>query len=502
MIGRIITLDVADDIASISDRIEWANADRIALVTQANSNVSHELDLARLRRVAQQHGTEIAIITPKARQRLTAQEVGLVAFHSVDEAVRNYWIPSPDVEPIARLVPPRRFKPNTLARFFPKASPIKTVLNGLVGVLGLGVLMALAVVLIPSAKVTLTASRQNIARIVPIALDLQASAADIRTLTVPARRVDVVVEDSLATEATGKKGVSKYRAGGQVIFFNNLNAQYTVPRNTVVRTSGSSVPARFATLQDVVVPPGGQATAYVEAVDEGGVGNVGPNTINQVEGIASLAVRVINPGGTGGGGGDTVRAVTKEDYVRVRAALRAKLFQQALAQMSADSSIGGEGLFIVPDTFFIAEVQDETYDHFISEAADTVTLHMRIQVAAIAISPADLDTIARGVLAASVPEGFSLLSARAERGEVVEEGTGTRYEYFIVARGEAGAEIDENLVRRLLRGKRINEAQVTLLNNFDLNQNPTIRVEPAWLAGLLDRMPFVPMRIETEVLRH
>ena len=95
-----------------------------------------------------------------------------------------------------------------------------------------------------------------------------------------------------------------------------------------------------------------------------------------------------------------------------------------------------------------------------------------------------------------------MLSAHAERGEVAEEGTGLRYEYYIVARGTAGAEIDEASVRKLVRGKRVAEARQTLLNTFQLKQNPIIKVEPVWLANWLNRLPFVPMRIETQVLRN
>ena len=500
MIGRIITLAPEDDVNSIAERVEWANADRVALVTPASFN--RELDFARLRRVGQQHGTEIAIIAPNHVQRLAAREVGLVAFSSIQDAMRSYWIPSDDVEPIVRLHAPRRFAPNSLARFFPKRNIFLSGLQILVGLAALVVLIGTALVILPTAKITLTASSQSVSYIVPVSLDLRADKADSKTRVVPARRVDVAVEGTLSTETSGKKDVSKYRASGQVTFFNNLSAQYTVPRNTVVRTSGSSTPARFATLEDVTLAPGGQASANVEATDDGGIGNVGPNTVNQVEGIASLAVRVINTGYMGGGGGDTVRAVTKEDYARVRKDLREKLFQQALSQMNQQPEIASEGLFIVPDTFFIAEVQDETYDRFISEAADSVTLHMRIQVAAVAVSPTDLDMMAHDVLVDKVPEGFSLLSARAERGEVAEEGTGLRYEYYIVARGTAGAEIDETRVRRLVRGKRVTEAQATLLNTFQLKQNPSIKVEPAWLAAWINRVPFVPMRIETQVLRN
>lgn len=503
MIGRIIQLDPEDDVSSIADRIEWAcsqaQADRVALVVPPN--LERELDFARLYRLGLEYGVEIAIITPQLRKRLTARETGLVAFRTTADAVNHAWIPTDDVEPVARLVPPRRFAPNSLARLFPKKRALWIGFNIIVGVAALLVVAGAALVIAPTATVTLTASSQSISQIVPVTLDVQAITADMQTLTIPARRVDVVVEGDLATEATGKTDVVRYRGTGQVVFLNSLNAQTTVPRNTVVRTSSSSTPSRFITLEDVVIPPNGQATTAVEAVDEGSIGNVGANTINQVEGIASLYVRVINPNGTGGGGGDTVRAVTKEDYARVRTDLRNQLFEQALQQMSNQTEIIGEGLFIVPDTFFIAEVQDETYDRFVSEAADSVTLHMRIQVAAVAISPADLDAVARVALAEKVPEGFSLLSARAERGEVAEEGTGTRYEYYVVAKGLAGAEIDESRVRRLVRGQPIRNAQTALLNAFELKQNPVITVEPAWLGSLLNRMPFVSMRIETQVRR-
>ena len=111
MIGRIITLVPEDDVNSIADRVEWANADRIALVVPSAQSLNGELDLARLRRLGQQHGTEIALIATSLPQRLAAREVGLVAFSSVEDALRSFWIPNEAVEPIVRLQAPRRFVP-------------------------------------------------------------------------------------------------------------------------------------------------------------------------------------------------------------------------------------------------------------------------------------------------------------------------------------------------------------------------------------------------------
>ena len=135
------------------------------------------------------------------------------------------------------------------------------------------------------------------------------------------------------------------------------------------------------------------------------------------------------------------------------------------------------------------------------EQAESLNLSMRIQVSAIAIAPEDLNAIASNALQSSVPEGFSLLAASAERGEVVEEGTGIRTVYYINARGMAGAQIDKTLVRQLVRGKSVPEAQRILQGNFSLSQAPQISIQPAWAARILNRLPFVSLRIEPEVTR-
>ncbi|GIV83628.1 MAG: hypothetical protein KatS3mg052_0635 [Candidatus Roseilinea sp.] len=103
---------------------------------------------------------------------------------------------------------------------------------------------------------------------------------------------------------------------------------------------------------------------------------------------------------------------------------------------------------------------------------------MRLQVAGLAVSPRDLETVAREALKLKTPEDFELLSAEAWRGEVAEEGTGNETLLFVEARGLAGAAIDENAVRRLVRGKTPADAQAALLQNFVLQRNPRIEGRP------------------------
>jgi hypothetical protein len=268
-----------------------------------------------------------------------------------------------------------------------------------------------------------------------------------------------------------------------------------------VRTTSASIAVRFVTQNDVEVPPGGQAQVGIQALDEGPAGNVPANQINMVEGVAGLAVKAINPAATSGGGIVTKRAVTIEDYTHARAVLMDKLLQSALAKMQQDPEVTRNGLYILPNTLFIADVQDETYDRFVTEQADEVRLDMRLQVAGYAVTPADLKSVAQTILTDKVPAGFSLLDYSVERGDVAEEGTGNRIEFFMVAHGVAGAKIDENEVKKLIRGKTVAEAQSVLLQKLSLTGNPIISVEPDWLFNYTNRLPLITLRIQTQVKR-
>jgi hypothetical protein len=196
-----------------------------------------------------------------------------------------------------------------------------------------------------------------------------------------------------------------------------------------------------------------------------------------------------------------VSAVNEDDYTRLRAALRDKLLVAATEKMKQQREVINSGLFILPETLFIADVQDETYDRFITEQADAVSLNMRLQVAGLAVAPRDLERISRAALLTKVPEGFTLLSVESSRGEVAEEGTGTAVQFFVNARGRAGAEISETEVKRLVRGKTLSEAQSALLQNFALSRNPRIELGPDWLIRLFNRLPYVTLRIDATVER-
>jgi hypothetical protein len=193
--------------------------------------------------------------------------------------------------------------------------------------------------------------------------------------------------------------------------------------------------------------------------------------------------------------------VQQVDIDRAKRQLREKLFAEAVVRMQLEPDIVSGGLTVVPETLFIADVQDETADRFVTEQADVINVSTRVQVAALAVSQQDLNEIANGALSERVPQGFSLLSARALRGDASEEDSGQSVRYFIVAKGIAGAEIDGDAVRRAVAGKTRSEAQTILLRDFELSSSPRITLEPAWWLRNVDRLPWITLRIQTDVKR-
>jgi len=84
---------------------------------------------------------------------------------------------------------------------------------------------------------------------------------------------------------------------------------------------------------------------------------------------------------------------------------------------------------------------------------------------------------------------------------VAEEGTGSTVQFFVNAKGRAGAEIDASEVKKLVRGKTPAEAQSALLGKYSLSRNPQIAIGPDWLVRFFNRLPFATVRIDAKVER-
>ncbi|HEY72556.1 MAG: hypothetical protein DRJ03_04900 [Chloroflexi bacterium] len=502
----IVELEPQDDFTSIQHRLGWLGRGRVALVLPWDVRfLSRELDFNLLRREAEQRQLEIAIISPDLERRALARGCGFPAFSSVEKAQEtDVWRSRPpeQIEP-----PPHpwweqkvELRPRPI---HPRAAWLNWARLGtrlIIFVLALLIIAGSSYAIIPSGAVTLIPAGEEFTTIVPVSVDPDVEAIDHAAHLVPARRVGAEVEGYAEVETTGTVNAVAGRATGTAMFTNLLAQNYTVPAGTVVRTSSTSYPIRFHTTADVVVPAAGQATVPIEALDQN-IGNVGAFQINQVEGVAASAVRVINPDPTSGAELQEVRAVTQADYDRAREQLMRQLLDQAYTDMTTSDLLEANEI-LLRQSLLIVGIPKEAYTHFITEQSDKVGLNMRLQVRGLAVDVDNAKAVAYAALSQSLPLRYELVDAHFELGEVAEEDVGPGwFTFFVTARGYAAAALDVSTAAGLIQGQRVAEAHELLRTEFPLAESPQITLWPEWPEQLkwLERLPLLPLRIGVQV---
>jgi len=495
----IVELQPQDDFASVRHRLSWLERGRVALVLPWDIHfLSRALDFDILRREADRSQLEVAVVSADPERRNLARGCGFPAFASVEEAQRTeVWRSRPPASPEP---PPSHWweeevdlQPKPVRPHGRWLDWAKLVVRIGVFLFALLVLAGTAYAVIPSAVVTLVPAGREFTTIVPVSVDPEIETVNHADRIIPARRVGIEVEGYAEIETTGTMDVILGRAGGEVLFTNLLAQNYVVPAGTVVRTSSTSYPIRFRTTADVSVPAGGQATVPVEALEER-IGNVGAYQINQVEGVAASAVRVINPQPTTGAEPKEARVVTQADYDRVRSQLIRQLLDQAYVDMGG---LLEPTEFLLRESLFIEAVPKESYTRFISEQADSVGLDMRLLISGLAADVDNAESVAYINLLQCLPSEFILVDARFELGEVAEEDVGLgQFTFFVTAHGYAAAALDPNSAVDLVRAQPLAESRERLWSEFPLAEAPQVKIWPEQL----ERMPLLPLRIRVEVL--
>jgi hypothetical protein len=487
--------------AAVRQRLDLVETRQVVLVLPWDQELlARALDLEILSRAAIRRTLEIAVVSPDPEVRGLVRRSGFRSFRTLSDAGRaSSWstpkeklVPAPAVpwwqEP-ARLRPrPIRIRPGWTRwlavgfRVIVFLLAVSVVAAGLYGV-------------VPSAKITLVPAGEAFTVIVPVYAARDLENVDEMARLVPARPVGLEVDGFLEVPTTGRLDVALGRTSGEVLFTNLLFQNYSVPAGTVVRTSSTSYPIRFQTTADLLVPAGGQATVAIESLADG-VGNISAYQINQVEGIAESAVRVINPQSTTGSDATEVRVVTQADRDRARELLMGRVLEDAHYQLSSlDVLEPGE---VVPrQSLVIQAVPKEAYTRFIGEQAESVGLELRLLVSGLAVDVEQARLVAQSVLQDQLPDGYSLVEAWFEVGDIAEEDIGPgEFTIFVTAHGYASAELDTEGAIEDIAGSRLEDASARLVADLPLAQPPTIVLWPAQM----DRLPLLPLRIAVEVL--
>ncbi len=504
VVEQIIYLEPDEDILSIRDRIETAESKRVLLVVPPYSDaLTRRVDVQVLQRRAAQAGLEVALVTGDGLIRALAREVGLPVFESVEsgQRARRWRRPREDDEALERR--PRREAWEAAAKLGPAVASarrwraVRIAFAVLIFLAVLAVLAAGATVIVPSASVTLIPRNQSVIVNLNAVVDPNIRTVDYARSRIPAVYVSTELEGNAQVATSGKKDIPSSRATGRVVFVNQLDAPILIPKGTAMRTSAYVTANRFVTVADVQVPGGlgAQAEAAIEAVEVGPAGNIPENLINEVEGVAALAVRVSNPRPTAGGGSRQVPSVTQADKDRLRAALLKQLQQQALDQLQARL---GEQEYILSESLAVNEILDETFDRFVAEEAPSLGLQLRVRIAALKVGMQDANALVFAAMATKVPPGYELIpnGLLFQRQETLVPAD-RRGNLTLVMRGTgfAAARIDLDAVRRAIAGRPVASARSYLSESLPLQADPRLDVWPA----ALGRMPFLAFRISMDV---
>jgi len=501
---QIIYLEVDDDITTIRNRLEWAQAPRVLLVIPRDCAALHRpLDFKLLRRQADALGIEVALVSKDPVIQDLAYEHKVSIFSTAKRGQRARWRKVGEdktPQPPRRPPPHRPFLPALqdnphLRRVLPVA---RQLLAGAVFSIVIVILLLGAYLILPSARIVLAPASEVVSIAVPLTASPAVESVDKDQLLLPARVSEVRVEDRIQIPTSGTKDAPDAPATGTVVFINRTVASVTVPKGTAVSTSAGT-PIRFLTLEDVTLPPtmGGIGRVGVQAAEPGLIGNVGVNLINRVEGPMAVKVRVTNDEPTGGGTTKPAGMVTQADKDRLRALLLQQLQQKAYDAMTAELE---EGEFVPVESLQVEVILVENYDKFVAEVADTLGLEMRIVVSGVVIDEADATPLMLEMLRSQVRSGFDLLpeTCHFQRAQV----TGVRQEdravqFIMEGTGVMAAHMDVSLIQEATRGRTPEFALNYLRANVPLRAEPQVALSPEWLP--LQRIPWLSLRINVVV---
>lgn len=533
---HIVELPATVSAAGLRQSLLGVSGGRVALVVPWDADgLAHSglVSFQVLRRQAETQGVPVAIVTTNARVRELAAETGLPTFRTVEGAQTSPWhfeTPFYDYQP----PPPRRngrqavsvqrrswlagrFRRVTLEQGSPRPMPawLEAVVLALFLLAAVAVLASVVAFIVPVATVTLVPAQAPVTASVTVTARSDVEVPDPAKNIIPARRIGQRVEGGDTIEATGSASAADQLAQGAVVFTNRGLAPQQIPAGTVVATStGANV--RFQTLAPAEVPGGvgARVAVPIEALEPGPAGNVRAGTINTIEGPLAPLLNVINTAGTGGGNVKQVTVVTQGDKDRLRSRLEQQVIQKSYGALS---ELLQEGEFVPPETIGTIVV-DETYDRFVDEQADQVSLRLRLLATALAVDGNAANELAFKALGDAIPRRGRLLADTVSYATgpatvtQLDDGT-TLITFDVTASGQAVLDIDPSAVRAAIRGLRPEEAVAKLEQDWRLQTKPEITLGPDWVLPILrrwdfdwlplavaDRVPWLPFRTHVRVV--
>lgn len=491
---RLLALESHDDLVSVKDKMSWAKTPRILLIWPKGEKIAlRPLDLKMLQRHARSLGAALGLVTRDARIRREAAALNIPVFDSPRSAHADVWPPSVQPEFSRSRKSPAHLRALRALSRPPRAKWLEhPAARVFFFALGVFAALALSLLFLPHADITLTPESKIQRLTIPVTADPALQSVFI-TGSIPARETVREAAGDWQVASTGEAAVPEVEAKGVARFRNLTTSRIRIPIGTIVHTLGAP-PIRFKTMQEAEVSAGKTVDVPIEAIGAGTRGNLATNLLQTVEGPLGLSLSVTNPAPTSGGTDRRIPAPSAADREIARRLLLEDLRAQAQLAMLADLPAGS---LVFPDTMKSIIVLEERYDPPAGEPGAALSLAMRVKFSAQYASGDDLSALAKLVLDAALEKGFSAapgpLTFRAANLPATDAEGRTGFQ--LQMEREIFRAIDPRRALFLAQGRRVDSALARLNESFALAAPPQIELSPRWWPWL----PLVPFRIEVAI---
>ena len=484
---QIIQLEAHDDLASVSDKLAWAQAPRVLLVWPDRARLlRRRLDLVLLARAASGRGIQIGIVTRDPVVLEQAAALSIAIFRSSTRLPEEGW--GAPLSPPGTLPARPSPRPAVVAPTRAVSSPLpRGVRAALTVIMGAVLIGAMAIVL-PSATITLSPVRTDAAYDLALSLDPRAGTPHPAGI-LPARQLTRTVSGSIRVTTTGTTQIASQAAAGRVTFTNQTDEPVLIPTGTGVLPAGRP-DLRFETVEDVTLESGRGASVQVRVVASrpGSSGNLPSGTLNAIDGPLGLKAAVTQPEALTGGTEAERPAVAAADQGNAQRLLTEQLLAQAAADLQAALAADEE---LAEASVRVVNTEQRDFDRQVGAAGDSAGLEMTLEVAALSYRPSQLEAAVE-----------MMLADRARAGERTVPGS----RRVLQASGDPahpdvlGVEVEEQTyspqdlqrVRQRVRGLRLAEAASELAELEGLASSPVVTLRPAWWPVL----PWLDVRLE------
>ncbi len=496
---QILTLDAHDDHISARDKISWTQAGRILLVWPERGQVLNRyLDLVLLLRHTSGLGAQLALVTTDNQVRHHARQLNVPVFNNLAKAQRSKWRtgrrqqdhiftnpktidrPTPDFEKLYADTHPQA--PKWMQHL---------LFRNIVFTLGVFALLALALILLPEARITIHPRSQ----IQEIELTVNAS-PDIKSVNItgdlPVQKRTVTVEGRAVLPVSGSTRVPQNYATGNILLTNLTDLNVAISESMIVRTTDAD-PVRFMITRagEVAAGVGVTATFPIQAILPGSAGNIAADKLAVIEGPPGLSLAAINNLPTSGGSDITVPAPSATDQDKLYEILKKTLFDSAEEQLLAQSSVGD---LVVTDGMELTQVIERTYDPPGLQPAEDISLLLRLEYQAPVIASQDIQDLAASVLDANIVANYVPVDNKIEITHLSSPriSQGNSFTWDLKAGRSLEAQISEPHLINLVIGSPHHSALDRLAASLPIDDEPKISISPGWWP----RLPYLPFRIQ------